>query len=299
MNRFSEDNLKNIKALVENGTGVTFDHKKRYHISARSLLIAALIIILGSMTVFAAYQISLSKGIIGGRNTDTESVESSFMISRPFGEGPDPLIGAESLHEGIDMPAAPGTEVLAAASGKVKETGYDMERGNYVVLEHEGGYTTVYAHMEEVCAEEGQRVESGTVIGTVGSTGMSTGPHLHFELRLNGEAIDPEKYWDDSADVSKSPLEESGDTAISPEFMELLESYEETAYEYLEFLKSYDENDEKQNEVFREISTGYLDIDRQLIEWEKRGLNEAEEKAYKEVLERVGEKWIEAGVAAG
>ena len=81
--------------------------------------------------------------------------------------------------------------------------------------------------------------------------------------------------------------------------MELLESYEEAADEYLEFLKSYDETDEKQNEVFREISTGYLDIDRQLIEWEKKGLNEAEEKAYKEVLDRVGKKWIEAGVAVG
>ena len=298
MNRFGEDNLKNIKALVEKGTGVTFEDKKSYRISTRSLLIAALIIALGSMTVFAAYRISLSKGIIGGRTPDSQEIESSFMISRPFGESADVFTGGESSHEGIDMPAAPGTEVLAAAPGKVTETGYDMDRGNYVILEHEGGYTTCYAHLEDILAEEGESVDTGAVIGTVGSTGRSTGPHLHFELRLDGEALDPAEYWSDPEEVSEVPAE-GGTDVISMEFSDLLKEYEETAYKYLDFLKTYDETDEQQNEEFRELSTRYIEMDRQLIELEKRGMTEEEEKAYREVLDRVGEKWAEAGVAAG
>ena len=96
------------------------------------------------------------------------------------------------MHTGIDYPAAHGTGVVAAGRGCVQSAGYDGGGyGNLVVIEHRAGMTSWYAHLASIAVRPGRCVVAGTPIGTVGSTGNSTGPHLHFELRLRGAAIDP------------------------------------------------------------------------------------------------------------
>ena len=94
------------------------------------------------------------------------------------------------MHSGIDFAAETGTPVKAAASGLVFETGTDAYCGNYVILQHENGDMTYYAHCDEILAETGQRVEQGEQIATVGNTGGSTGSHLHFALSRDGRFVE-------------------------------------------------------------------------------------------------------------
>ena len=113
-------------------------------------------------------------------------------ISSGFGMRTHPITGKDSLHFGIDIAAPQGTGVIAARGGKVLEKGYNAEGlGNYVLLAHEGGYTTLYGHLSTIAVTLNQEVNSGSLLGTVGSTGLSTGPHLHFEVRSEGKAKDP------------------------------------------------------------------------------------------------------------
>ena len=100
------------------------------------------------------------------------------------------------LHSGIDIPADQGTVILAAADGTVTETGFDPVRGNYLILDHGDGLTTLYAHCRNVDVKEGDTVQDGEMVAAVGSTGMSTGSHLHFEVRQDGEAQNPVAYFD-------------------------------------------------------------------------------------------------------
>lgn len=98
-------------------------------------------------------------------------------------------------HQGIDIAARVGANIVAAQDGVVVYAGDEIGGyGNITVIAHRGGYFTVYAHAERNFTREGQRVHRGQVIATVGMTGRTYGPHLHFEVRKNGEAIDPEKY---------------------------------------------------------------------------------------------------------
>ena len=101
-----------------------------------------------------------------------------------------------TFHSGIDIPADQGSVILAAGDGTVTEVGYDRERGNYLVLDHGDGLTTLYAQCRNVDVQEGDTVKAGEMIAAVGSTGMSTGPHLHFEVRQDGEAQNPVAYFD-------------------------------------------------------------------------------------------------------
>lgn len=104
-----------------------------------------------------------------------------------------PLITAQysAEHPGVDLAADEGTNVLALAGGTVTEAEYDPEKGNYVILDHGSGLESEYDCLQAGAVEVGQTVTTGQVIGTVGSTGASTGPHLHFSMRLNGTPIDP------------------------------------------------------------------------------------------------------------
>ena len=113
------------------------------------------------------------------------------VITSPFGMRLDPFTHQESFHSGIDIGAPYGTEVFAARGGYVAKIGDDREYGNYILLQHQGGYQTLYGHLSAVLVQLNQQVASGMIIGKVGSTGMSTGPHLHFEIRRNGRPEDP------------------------------------------------------------------------------------------------------------
>lgn len=119
---------------------------------------------------------------------------SPLRFLAPLGGSPTDRFGprGDAMHTGIDYPAAHGTGVVAAGRGCVRSATYDGGGyGNLVVVEHRAGMTSWYAHLASIAVRPGQCVVAGTPIGTVGSTGNSTGPHLHFELRLRGAAIDP------------------------------------------------------------------------------------------------------------
>jgi murein DD-endopeptidase MepM/ murein hydrolase activator NlpD len=113
-------------------------------------------------------------------------------ISNGFGKRVHPITGAETEHDGLDISAPEGTQVLAAAAGTVTACGYDAEDGNYVELDHGDGISTRYTCLAERWVEEGDTVTGGTAVGTVGATGAATGPHLHLELCLDGEPVDPQ-----------------------------------------------------------------------------------------------------------
>ncbi len=98
------------------------------------------------------------------------------------------------LHAGVDIGVGFGTPIRAAAAGTVSYAGWLGGYGNLVVVEHGGGLATAYAHQQRIYASVGQTVAQGDVLGEVGSTGNSTGPHLHFEVRINGSAVDPLGY---------------------------------------------------------------------------------------------------------
>lgn len=117
---------------------------------------------------------------------------NTVSLSAPYGLRKETAY----FHAGIDIPAPQGTAVTAAAAGTVTEGGYDTARGNYLLVNHEEGLTTLYAHCSELLVDKGDRVESGMQIAAVGATGMATGPHLHFEVRQDGEAQNPVAYFD-------------------------------------------------------------------------------------------------------
>ena len=118
-------------------------------------------------------------------------ISASFRWSSPYGWRADPFTGVQSFHTGTDMACPEGTPILAAMSGKISEVGNNRTYGNYIIINHGNGYQTVYAHMSKTIAKKGQWVTQGTKIGLVGSTGYSTGPHLHFMVYKNGNRIDP------------------------------------------------------------------------------------------------------------
>jgi murein DD-endopeptidase MepM/ murein hydrolase activator NlpD len=113
------------------------------------------------------------------------------VITSPFGMRIDPFTHTEMFHSGVDIGAPEGTEVYAARGGVVEQIGNDREYGNFILIRHEGGYETLYGHLSAVLVRLNDRVTSGMIIAKVGSTGMSTGPHLHFEIRRNGRPEDP------------------------------------------------------------------------------------------------------------
>ena len=111
-----------------------------------------------------------------------------------FGYRVDPVTGARSLHAGIDIGAPIGQSIVAAEAGTVVFAGEETGYGNYTCIDHGGGFATCYAHQSAILVTVGQPVARGEVIGRVGSTGYSTGPHLHFETRVNGTPVDPDGY---------------------------------------------------------------------------------------------------------
>jgi murein DD-endopeptidase MepM/ murein hydrolase activator NlpD len=112
-------------------------------------------------------------------------------ITSGFGRRINPFSSIASFHTGIDIAAPTGTEVTASREGVVTDIGFDFIFGNYVLISHSGNYQTMYAHLKTISVQLNQRINSGMIIGAIGSSGLSTGPHLHFEIRWNGKAIDP------------------------------------------------------------------------------------------------------------
>lgn len=132
-------------------------------------------------------------------------VQEGGTISIGFGNRTQPDGQGAVFHNGIDIASVEGSVILAAADGTVTETGFNASMGNYLRIDHGNGLETVYAHCRNIDVQEGGTVKAGGMIGAVGSTGMSTGPHLHFEVRQDGEARDPLDYFPEETPDQPGP----------------------------------------------------------------------------------------------
>ena len=150
-------------------------------------LTAVLVVLLSTAVVYAAKTFMLSSNFLGSGEPQEE-----FTITAPFG-GVNQFTGFQ--HGGIDFGAEEGTPVLAAAAGKVEEADFDSDRGYYIVISHQDGFSTLYTHLKELGVAAGDEIKQGQEIGTVGRTGKAVGAHLHLELWLDGEPVNPEDYW--------------------------------------------------------------------------------------------------------
>ncbi|MBP6065403.1 M23 family metallopeptidase [Bacteroides sp.] len=112
-----------------------------------------------------------------------------------YGTRIDPIYGTSKFHSGMDFSAHPGTDVYATGDGTVIKAGWEMSYGNTVIIDHGFGYRTWYAHLQDFRTKVGKRVVRGEVIGGVGSTGKSTGPHLHYEVHVKGKIVNPVNYY--------------------------------------------------------------------------------------------------------
>lgn len=117
-------------------------------------------------------------------------------ITSPFGYREHPVYGEEKFHAGVDIAAKEGTPIYSCFDGIVYKAEFDQWNGNYLKIKHEGGIMTVYCHCSELKVKPGDNVKAGDIIAYIGSTGVSTGPHLHFELRINDISYNPQNALD-------------------------------------------------------------------------------------------------------
>jgi murein DD-endopeptidase MepM/ murein hydrolase activator NlpD len=162
---------------------------------------------------------TLSSGIIQNIHQKTEDIQKNFdtlvnffeaqaarlattptiwptkgLLTATFGWRPDPFTGQQAFHYGIDIATPSGNPVVAAAAGIVIEVQQNKFLGKFIKISHSGGITTVYGHLSRFNVHVGQKVQRGDLIGEVGSTGKSNGPHLHYEVQINGKAVNPYYY---------------------------------------------------------------------------------------------------------
>ena len=112
-------------------------------------------------------------------------------LSSGFGNRKHPILGFTKMHRGVDFAAPPGTPIFAAGDGIIEYSGWNGAYGKYIRIKHNGTFKTAYAHLSKVYKKRGTRIKQGDIIGTLGSTGRSTGPHLHYEILINGKQVNP------------------------------------------------------------------------------------------------------------
>ena len=140
-------------------------------------------------------QSAASGSVPAGDGTLIWPTPSCTTNSSAYGWRIHPIYGTMKFHAGEDIPAGYGADILAAASGTVVTAGWVSGYGNYTVIDHGGGMMTAYGHQSQILVSVGETVTQGQLIGKVGSTGNSTGPHLHFEVYINGETVDPKSFF--------------------------------------------------------------------------------------------------------
>lgn len=128
------------------------------------------------------------------RSLPISNPSPGHSISSTFGVRPDPLLGTPAMHSGMDFRAPTGSPVRATAEGTVISAGWNGGYGRMVEVQHAKGFTTRYAHLSKILVSEGQKLSAGDIVGKVGSSGRSTGPHLHYEVRRNGDALNPIRF---------------------------------------------------------------------------------------------------------
>lgn len=159
---------------------------------SRPLVLLGALFCGGACTSFAASACPLS------RNSDAIQLTkpADGALRAGFGYRRHPILGHAKLHPGWDLELALGAPIKAAATGRVISAGYDGPHGNRIIIDHGDGIETAYAHLSEIAVAKGACVAGGAVVGAAGSTGLSTGPHLHFEVRQDGSPMDPGDWLD-------------------------------------------------------------------------------------------------------
>jgi murein DD-endopeptidase MepM/ murein hydrolase activator NlpD len=122
---------------------------------------------------------------------DIYPISSVPIVSSKYGTRIDPFTGRKAFHSGIDLSVPENMEVFSCGSGKVIEAAYNRINGNYIIIDHKNKYQSYYGHLSRVFAKHGDKVIKGQIIGLSGNTGMSTGPHIHFQISFDGKTINP------------------------------------------------------------------------------------------------------------
>lgn len=156
-------------------------------------------VLMKNIMLFSILLLLISSTFIFGQGPNTPSlrpVGEEYRISSHFGFQTHPINFKKRHHDGLDISAPIGTPVLATANGKVLiATQDDNKFGKYIKIEHQENLQTFYAHLSEINVKKGQIIEKGQVIGKVGNTGLSTGPHLHYEIIRDGKKVDPKDFF--------------------------------------------------------------------------------------------------------
>jgi murein DD-endopeptidase MepM/ murein hydrolase activator NlpD len=169
-----------------------------------------------SSWIESQYLVKSLRNLIGASNTSIKTDFSNSPIAFPtaksapvtsgFGWRIHPITGERRFHTGIDFGAAMGTPIYAVDSGSVKLAGEKGGYGNTVIVNHNAGKSTLYGHASKLYVREGQQVVRGQMVAAVGSTGMSTAPHLHFEVRINDKPVNPRPYLFSREGGRREPL---------------------------------------------------------------------------------------------
>jgi bla regulator protein blaR1 len=171
----------------------------------KTLLVLPLIaILLMAFSINTSKEINIKTNQTKSQSNSTPSIFpvkkfEGVIISSSFGMRIHPISKKEMMHNAVDIKAPEGTPVYATADGLVRKVQKNFKQGKghgkYIIIDHEGGFSTMYTQLFAYNVKEGQKVKKGDEIGNVGSTGISTGPHLHYEVKKDGENVDPEKYF--------------------------------------------------------------------------------------------------------
>lgn len=188
-------NLKALGGLQQDGRGGPLI---KSHAMSEAELKAAILELTEAVDVRDDYMSTieakiLQKSVLKDMLPNSSPVDAAFNSSS-YGWRIDPFNGSKAFHEGLDFTANTGTAIRAAADGIVSTAERTPDYGNIVKIDHGSGLETRYAHASKLLVKPGERVMKGQIVAQVGSTGRSTGPHLHYEIRLNGNALDPRKY---------------------------------------------------------------------------------------------------------
>ena len=191
----NQSSLKVLNNVHHNGVGGPY---VKTHAMSEAELIAAIEELTQAVNARDDYLSTieakiLQNSVLKDMLPNSSPIDAAFNSSS-YGWRLDPFNGNEAFHEGLDFTANTGTPIRAAADGIVTSAERTPDYGNIVKINHGSGLETRYAHASKLLVSPGERVVKGQIVAQVGSTGRSTGPHLHYEIRLNGNALDPRKY---------------------------------------------------------------------------------------------------------
>lgn len=199
--------------MLFRGLGVDKGMANRVSIPAGSALLMAMIALVASAPIESVRAASHSDASLPATTLPRVGVRSLpvLRVSSPFGRRRDPFVGNSRPHEGIDLPGRFGTSVHATGSGVISYAGWMNGYGNLIQIEHEGGLSTRYGHLSRILVHDGEQVHQGDVIGRMGSTGRSTGNHLHYEIRRAGQPVNPQLYIGRSVASTRPTYDEKMD----------------------------------------------------------------------------------------